>query len=362
MATEPPRETQTGMWKDGVSTEHESVSVDQLQRLYGLISGYRVSQALYVVAKLDIAGLLADGPRTSDDLAEATGTHAGALYRVLRFLAGVGLFDEVAPRRFSLTSLGVGLRGDVPGTIRPMVLMLLDGYHWQPWGELLHTVQTGETAFHYVHGMGVFEYLQEHSETAADFNRAMTSNTAQSGTAITQAYDFSGVQRLVDIGGGHGLLLATVLGAHPTMQGVLFDHPDVVAGASVVLEETGVADRCEIVSGDFFRSVPSDCDAYVLRQIIHDWDDARAVQILRNCRDSMGGQGKILVVERRVDPDYHHALQVLHVDLEMLVNVGGCQRTDEEYRALFAAAGLRMTNIIPLNDAAQFSVFEGVPA
>lgn len=347
---------------DAASGMPESPSREQLQELYQLMSGYRVSQAIYVVATLGIADLLKDGPRGSDELARATETHAPALHRVLRFLAGVGLFSEVAPGHFALTPLGAGLRSEVPGSIRPMTLMLLDEAHWLPWGQLLHSVRTGETAFNHLHGMGLFEYLAAHPDAGATFNAAMTGNTGWSGTAITEAYDFSGFQRLVDIGGGHGLLLATVLRAHPALRGVLFDRPEVVAGGTVALAEAGVADRCERVGGDFFTDVLPGGDAYILRQIIHDWDDARATAILANCRRVMPETGRLLVVERGIAPDYRRALPVLHTDLEMLVNVGGRERTDEEYRALFAAAGFRLTQIVPLGDAAKFCVFEGVPA
>ena len=283
------------MEADTASGVPESPSREQLQHLYQLLHGYRVSQAIYVAARLGIADLLKDGPRGSDDLAGATGAHADTLRRVLRFLAGVGLFDEVTPGRFALTPLGAGLRGDVPGSIRPMTLMLLDYTGWQPWGHLWHSVRTGETAFAHVHGLGRFDYLAAHPDTGAIFNAAMTGNTAWSGTAITDAYDFAGIGRLVDVGGGHGLLLATVLRAHPDMRGVLFDRPDVVAGAGATLAGAGVADRCERVGGDFFTDILPDGDAHILRQIIHDWDDARATAILANCRRALPARGRLLV-------------------------------------------------------------------
>lgn len=339
-----------------------SPSREHLQKLFELLSGYRVSQALYVVARLGIADLLKDGPRGSEDLARTTETYAPALYRVLRFLSGVGLFSEVAPDQFMLTALGTGLRADVPGSIRPMALYALGEHNYQSWGHLMHSVQTGETAFEHVHGMGFFDYLAQHPEAAAAFNQSMTSNTAGSGTAITTAFDFSGIRRLVDVGGGHGLQIATVLRAYPAMQGVLFDRPEVVEGATSVLEEAGVAERCEIVSGDFFETVPPGGDAYVLRQIIHDWDDARATEILKTCRRAMQETARLLVVERVIASDYTRALPVLHLDLQMLVNLGGRQRSDDEYRALFAEAGFQLTSVVPLNDAAQNAVFEGVPA
>ncbi len=349
------------MESDLVHGANASPSPEQLRELYRLMGGFRVSQAIYVVAELGIADYLADGPQGSDALAAATHTDEAALYRILRLLAGVGLFEEVAPRRFALTGLGAGLRRDVPGSIRPVTVNILDEPRWQAWGQLLHSVRTGEIGFDHYHGMGLFDYLGAHPENAASFNRAMTSNTALSGTAITRAYDFSGVRRLVDVGGGHGLLLATILQAHPTMRGVLFDLPEVIAGAQAVLEAAGVANRCEVVGGDFFSAVSPGGDAYILRQIIHDWDDAQATAILANVRRAMQGRGKVLVVERTIAPDYRQALPVLHLDVQMLVLLGGGERTEAEYGALFAAADLRLSAAVPLGDAEQFSIYEGMP-
>lgn len=343
-------------------TAPDAPSPAQLTELRRLLTGYRVSQAIYVVAELGIADLLADGPREIDALASAAGAHAGALYRTLRFLAGVGLFAEVAPRHFALTPLGVGLRRDVPGSLRALGRNLMDQPRWRAWGELLHSVRTGGIAFEQAYGMPWFEYLGGHPEIAARFNRAMTGETARSGDAIVRAYDFAGVGRLVDVGGGHGLLLATILRAHPAMRGVLFDLPAVVAGAAPVLAEAGVTDRCEGVGGDFFATVPPDGDAYLLRHIVHDWDDAQAVAILANCRRALPDAGKVLVIEQVIAPDYRRSLPTLELDLQMLVMLGGQERTEAEYRALFAAAGLRLSAVVPLGDAGQFSVIEGVPA
>jgi hypothetical protein len=337
-------------------------ALEQEDQLFQLVSGYRVSQAIYVVVKLSIPDLLVDGPRGSDELAHATGTHPEALYRVLRFLAGVGLFEERAPRQFGLTSLGTSLRTDSPGSLRAQVLNQLDPSCWEAWGQLLYSVRTGETAFDQVHGMGRFAYLAQHPDAARIFDQAMTRNTARSGDALTRGYDFSGIGRLVDVGGGHGLLLATILRAYPTMHGVLFDRPEVVAGAPAILEAAGVAERCEIVGGDFFEAALPGGDAYVLRQILHDWADTQAREILTNCRRAMQESDKVLVIERVIGPDDQHALSVLRLDLEMLVTLGGRQRTEAEYRRLFAAAGFRLSIVVPLGDAAQFSVFEGVPA
>ncbi len=339
-----------------------ALTPEQFQTLNRLIGGYRVSRAIAVVVGLGIPDLLAGGPRAVDDLAQATETHPGALYRVLRLLAGMGLFEETAPREFRLTPLGHGLRTDIPGSMGAMALMHLDASKWQSWGDLLYSVQTGEMAFPNVHSVEIFDYLRQHPDDANIFQQAMTANTARSGAAITQVYDFSSAERVVDIGGGHGLFLATILQAYPSLRGVLFDQPEVVAGASTALTAADVAGRCEVVSGDFFAEVPQGGDIYLLRQIIHDWDDERATLILANCRRAMPPLGKVLVVEGVVSADYQQSLPVLQLDLEMLVNYGGLQRTEEEYRALFAAAGFQLGKVIPLNDPGQFSVFEALPA
>jgi SAM-dependent methyltransferase len=332
--------------------------LDELRRL---VSGYRVSQAIHAVATLGVADRLRDGPQDSDALAAVVGAHPDAFARVLRFLAGVGLFRETAPRRFALTPLGAGLRSDLPGSVRPMARMLLDRAEWASWGDLLHSVRTGETAFRHVHGLDLFAYLAAHPDDAARFDAAMTSNVARAGDALVKAYDFAGIERLVDVGGGHGFLLATVLRAHPTMQGVLFDRPEVVAGAAATLAGAGVGQRCEIVGGDFFADALPGGDAHVLRQVVHDWDDARATALLANCRRAMGPAGRLLVVERRIAPDPREALPELHLDLEMLVITGGRQRSDEEYRALFGAAGFAPGAVVPFDDPARFCVYEGRP-
>jgi O-methyltransferase. len=333
-----------------------------LGEIFKLIGGYRISQAIYVVAEIGIPDLLAAGPKNCDELATETNTHAPTLYRILRFLAGAGLFNEVGPQKFELTRLGSALRMDVPGSGNMAARLWLSQFHWDPWGRLIHSVRTGETAFDRVHGMGVFQYLEKNAEASAVFNATMTASSARSGTGVVERYDFSGLRKVVDVGGGHGFVLATILKSNPTLRGVLFDLPDVVAGADQILKNSGVRDRCEVVGGSFFDALPTGGDLYVLRQIIHDWDDDRALAILRNCRTAMTGTGKVLLIERGIAPDHREAMRVLHLDLEMLVNVGGMERTDAEYRSLFENAGLRLTNIVPLMDAAGFSVFEGVYA
>jgi hypothetical protein len=323
-------------------------SVEPRERLLTLVRGYRISQAIYVATRLGVPDLLADGPREIDELAHATGSHPPSLRRVLLVLAGAGVLDEVGPRRFALTPMGVGLRTGVPGSLRPAVLLLLDESHWRPWGHLLHTVRTGETAFHHAHGTGVFDYLAGHPELASVFNAAMTGNSPAHARLVAATYDFSRMSLVVDVGGGHGRLLATILERYPRLRGILFDLPHVIEGARQILNAAGVVDRCELVGGSFFEAVPAGGDAYILRNIIHDWEDDQAVAILTNCRRAMGTGARVLLVERYLATDPHEALPVLHADLEMLVNVGGRERTTDEYATLLARSDLRLVQTISL--------------
>jgi hypothetical protein len=318
------------------------------EQLLALVRGYRISQAIYVATRLGIPDLLADGPREIDDLAHATGSHASSLRRVLLFLAGVGVLDKVGPGRFALTPMGVGLRTGVPGSLRPSVLLLLDESHWRPWGHLLHTVRTGETAFHHAHGAGLFDYLAGHPGVAAVFNAGMAGNSPAHARLVAATYDFSRMSLVVDVGGGRGRLLATILERHPRLRGILFDQPHVIEGARQNLNEAGVVDRCELVGGSFFEAVPAGGDAYILRNIIHDWEDDQAVAILTNCRRAMAADARVLLVERYVATNPHEALPVLLSDLEMLVNVGGLERTTDEYAALLARSGFRLAQTISL--------------
>ena len=344
-------------------TTSESPSPTQLRELARLRNGYMVSHAMFVVAKLGIADHLIDGPEGSDELARSTGTHAATLDRVLRFLSSVGIFTEIAPRRFALTSLGSGLRSDIPGSIQPMTVLVSHESIQQAWGQLLHTVQTGDISFDHVQGMGFFDYIGEHPDVAALFHQAMTGAAVSSSseTAVATVYDFSSMHRIVDVGGGEGRLLASILHAYPTLRGILFDRPEVVANAPEVLAAAGVAERCEIVGGDFFAAIPAGGDGYLLQQIIHDWDEPRAVAILRQCRRAMSASSTLLVVEVAIPKDAGHASPVLETDMQMMVLAGGIQRTDAGYRALFAETGFRLTTIVPLGDASGYSIFEGVP-
>ncbi len=327
-------------------------------RLQEMIAGYRISQAIYVAAKLGIADLLAERPQCSDELARDTATHAPSLHRLLRALAGVGVFGADAEGRWQLTPLAVPLRANVPGSLRDVAILYGEPWSWAPWGELLHSVRTGEAAFGRVYGVERFAYLAQRPEANAVFNAAMSAG-AETSAAAMAAYDFTGIGTLVDVGGGQGTTLVAILRAHPDLRGVLFDRPHVVEGASARLAAAGVAERCTVVGGDFFAGVPTGGDAYLLKFVLHDWDDDRALAILRSCRRAVGAQAKLLVVELVTEPDDGPSDPLL-VDLHMLVAHAGRERTPAEFRDLFAAAGFTLTRIVPT--ASSFRVIEAVPA
>jgi hypothetical protein len=323
-----------------------------------LVNGYRVSQAIYVAATLGIADLLADGPRTSDDLAAETGADGRSLYRLLRALASVGVFREEEGRRFALKGLGNGLRSDAPEGIAGWAAFVGRPPHWQAWGELLHSVRTGENAFRHVHGTDVWSYRAQRPEESAGFDRAMRALTNSANRALVDAYDFGRFEVVVDVGGGNGTLLAGLLAAYPELEGVLFDQPHVVAGANDVLSEAGVADRCRVIGGSFFDGIPEGGDAYVLKAIIHDWEDEESIAILRSCRAAVPNGGTLLVIERVIDRPNEDAATKFS-DLNMLVSAGGLERTLDEFEALFAATGFRLVGATPT--AAGFNVIEGRP-
>lgn len=326
----------------------------------GLIGGHRIAQAIFTVAELGVADHLVNGPLPAAALTKAVGADEDTLYRILRFLAGHGVFAEVAPRTFALTALGATLRSDVPGSMRTTARMVVSGYHWTSWGQLSDAVRKGGTPFQRAHGMGLFSYLAQHPDDERLFAEAMTANTARAGIAIAERYDFARFGTIVDVGGGRGLLVATLLHAHRHLKGIVFDCPTVVADADPAAH--GLTGRITFEGGDFFQEVPPGGDAYILRQIIHDWSDADAIRILQTCRATMRDGAKLLLIERRLADDHAQGLAQLHIDMEMLANLGGKERTDAEYQTLLGAAGLRLTNIVPLGDAAGFAVFEAEKA
>ena len=320
-----------------------------------LLTGYWTTQAVYVAAKLGIADLLTHGPRSADDLAKATNVHAPSLYRLLRGLASMGAFSEDGESHFSLTPLAECIRTDAPGSQRALAIMCGEE-HYQAWGELLYSVQTGKTAFEKLYGMPVFDFLSKNLEQAKIFDAAMVGVHGRETAAMTDAYDFSGIAVLADVGGGNGSLLTTVLKKYPDMQGILYDLPGVTERAKSNLQAAGLANRCQVIGGNFFESVPAGADAYLMRHIIHDWDDEKATTILRNIQQSMKNGGRLLVVEGVIvkgnDPCFGKLL-----DLTMLTIPGGKERTEEEFRKLYESAGFLLSKIVPTKT--EVSVIEG---
>lgn len=310
-----------------------------------MASGYWVSQALYVAAKLSIADMLASGPKSVEELALESGAHRPALYRLLRALASLGIFAEIDSARFELTPLAQPLRSDVTDSKRAMVLMAGEE-QYRAWGELLYSVTTGKKGFDRVFGKPIFDYLAERPEQAALFDAAMVSIHGGETPAMMTAYDFSAVQTLADIGGGNGSVLVAILRKHSQLRGILLDRPDVVARAEQNIVAAGLASRCQALGGSFFESVPGGADAYLMRHIIHDWNDEQSLTILKNIHRAAPAGAKLLLVEYVIepgnDPDFGKLL-----DLTMLVIPGGQERTAEEYRTLLAAGGFDLQRIIP---------------
>ncbi|MEA2172569.1 MAG: hypothetical protein QOD00_161 [Blastocatellia bacterium] len=323
--------------------------------LMGMIMGFMLSQAIYVAAKLGVADLLGEQPRSVHDLAGETKTDERSLYRVMRALASAGIFSEVDDGYFALTPLAEGLRSDAPGSLRASAIFMGADWHLRAWGDIMHSVRTGQTAFEHVYGKPFFPYIGEHKEEASIFDNAMTSMSAHVAPAITAAYDFTGIRQLVDVAGGHGLLLASILKANPMMRGILFDVPQVTEGALKVMSREEVSERCEIIAGDFFASVPQGADAYLMKHIIHDWEEPLALKILGNCHRAMAPNGKLLLVEM-VIPEGDAPSPGKLLDLEMLIFPGGQERTESEYRALLAKAGFELTTVT--QTASPMSVIE----
>ena len=325
--------------------------------LLQMMTGYWVSQALYVAAKLGVADLLTEGPRPVEDLAAVTQTDAPSLRRVLRALASVGVFTEATPGMFALTPLAALLRTGASDSMRALAIMYAEE-QYRTWGDILYSVQTGKTAFEQQFGTSYFQYLAQHPEADRVFNEAMTGWTTQLVGAVMDAYDFSPFQTIVDVGGSYGTLLAAILRSNPAAQGILFDQPHVVTAAEEQLIAAGVAERCTTVGGDFFIEVPAGGDAYVLAQILHDWDDERSVAILRQCRRAISTHGKLLVIELVLPPG-EEPFFGKWLDLHMLVLLGARERTAAEYEVLLRATGFALARVVPT--AAGPSIVEAVP-
>jgi hypothetical protein len=310
-----------------------------------MVVGFWVSRAIYVAAKLGLADLVKDRPKTADELARLTGTHAPALYRVLRALAGVGVFADDGQGRFAQTPLSETLRDDTPGSLRAMAMVELGQEHYPAWGNLMHSVKTGEIAFDNLFNQSAWEYYAQNPEEASNFNKSMKGLTEMINGAVLSAYDFLGVNKVVDVAGGTGGLISAILKTNPKMRGVLFDLPHVIAEAEPQLDSSGVRDRCETASGDFFELVPAGGDAYVMKWIIHDWDDAKSTVILENIRKAMNENGKLLLIESVV-PEGNQPDLSKFLDLDMMVMTGGRERTEAEFKSLLAASGFKLRRVI----------------
>ncbi len=322
--------------------------------LFQMATAYWISQAIYVAAKLGIADLLADGPQSLVALADATRSDARALFRLLRALSSVKVFSQVGNDYFALSRIAEALRSDVPGSLRATVITIGE-IHYQACGELLHSVRSGSPAFDHVFGMSLFDYLQNNAEASAAFNHGMTNLSSLLAYAVLLAYDFSGISSLVDVGGGEGELLRRILVVNPEMTGIVFDLPNTVGLANRVVSDGG---RCSYIAGNFLESVPEGADAYLLCGIVHDWDDDRAITVLRNCRRAMTKKSRVLVVEMIV-PDTNSVSFSKLLDLNMMAMTGGKERTNSEFQALLDAADLRMTRVVPT--MAPQSIIEAMP-
>ena len=328
--------------------------------LLTLITGHWRAQAVHVAARLGIADVLRDGPKTVAAIATLTSAEPEALYRLLRALASLGVFVELEDGRFDLTPTAELLQSDRPGTMRSLTLSIC-GAPYAAWNAALYSVKTGKTAFEHVHGMPFFAYLASDPEASATFDECMSDQSRMAHSAVVASYDFSRFSRIVDVGGGNGTLLELLLRKYPHMTGVLFDQPHVAAGARERLARSDVAARCEIVEGSFFEAVPGGADAYIMAMVIHDWDDERASAILRNCHRAMGPGGRLLLSELVIPPGNLPFFGKL-LDLDMLVNLGGKERTDEEYTELLAKSGFDLIDIVPAyGPSSALSIVEGAP-
>jgi len=332
--------------------------------LMPLINGFMAARVVHVAAELGIADLLAAGAKSTETLAGEAGANVPALHRLLRALASLGVIDELEPGRFALNEMGEQLRGGVPDSVRNLALMFGSERVWRSWGELRHSILTGTPAFRHVFGVEAFEFLARDPKQAAVFNEAMAEITRQVAKDLVTAYDFASFSKIVDVGGGNGTLIATILDSAPKLRGILFDSSSGSAEASEQLRTRGVLERCEVIAGDFFHSVPKGGDAYILKNIIHDWDDERSATILKNCRNAISAGGKLLLVERvmpaRIHASAGHQRWTM-LDMHMLVMLGGRERTEEEFRSLLATVNFELRRTLLLQGATGYSVIEATP-
>jgi hypothetical protein len=330
-------------------------------RLLELIVMRLMSEALHVAATLGVADLLASGPQSAEQLAQAIGASAQSLRRVLRALVAFGVFAQDSADRFLLAPMGELLRRDVEGSLHPAALFFGGEWGARVDALFLPAVQSGKSAGQMLSGGRTWiDWLQSDPELNKVFNSMMTSFSTLHFTGVLEAYDFSECTRLVDVGGGHGWITAQILSRNPRMRGVVFDLPHALEGGRRTIEQAGLADRCELASGDFFVSVPGGADLYVLSRVIHDWNDDKAVALLKVIRAAVAPQGRVILLEMMLQssvPPMYPALS----DLNMLLRTGGCERTEAEYRSLYRAAGFELTRAIATSAPTGTTIIEGRP-
>jgi len=334
-------------------------ALEDIAKLRGLVTGYFISRALYAAAALDVAELLAASPRSAAELAKELPAHAQSLHRVLRALAASGVFREDEAGRFRNTPMSELLRAGTPGSLRDLVLLMGDETSWRSWEGILDGIRTGEAPFELAYGERFFDYLQGHPEAAAMFDRAMASASLTTNAAVVDAYDFSRLRTLVDVGGGVGSALCSILEANPLLQGTVLDLPHVAERAEAFIAEHRMIVRCGFAGGSFFEAVPADADAYFMKHILHDWGDAECLLILKACRRAVHADSVLLICERIVPPGNEPSSAKL-IDLHMMMtNHGGKERTEAEYRDLLASGGFRLERVVPT--ATPWSVIEARP-
>lgn len=329
-----------------------------LAGMFRLLNGASVAGAVACLAQLGIPDLLQAGPKSSADLASQIGAHPRALYRLMRATACVGVLSEGPDGQFSQTPLSAVLCKNANPSLRALAIMGTRDWHVRGWERLAYCVRTGKTALDEVYGKPLWEHFKENPAEAQVFNDAMTALSMIDSPAVAEAYSFDGIGSIVDVAGGHGLLLATILARNPKLKGTLFDAPHVIEGARNGPLKPVMA-RCTLVSGDMFASLPAGADAYIMKHIIHDWTDELCIKLLKACRKAVNPSGKLLVVDCVIQPGNDFA-PAKFLDIQMLLFPGGCERTEQEFRELFAAGGWRLNRVIPT--AAGEAIVEGLPA
>ncbi len=329
------------------------------EQLFKYIESFWAGRTIYIAAKIGLADHLADGPKTAEQLAAATKTHAPSLYRVLRALAGIDVIRETSPGKFSLTPFGEALKSNVAGSLRATAIVELGEDHYSAWENLLHSVKTGETAFDNKFGMPIWKFYETHEENQKNFDRCMVEMTGAIHQAVLEAYDFAPFKHLTDVGGGHGALIAAVLNEYPDLRGTVFDQPHVADGARKTFADANLRQRTAAAGGDFFESVPAGADLYTMKFIIHDWDDQRCIRILQNIRKAIVPGGKLLIFDT-VIPEGNTPHFGKLFDLNMLVMTGGRERTEKEFAALLRQGGFHLARVVPTESV--ISIVEAVPA